>query len=254
MKQKRFPPDDPREWIRRAQSNLAHARAYEPDVDLADNCFGRAARISLPVFVAAFARMRGDAPGASPHSCECGYGKARFAGRLFAAARFDAQPCAEKAIKAVFVSRGETFPYVHDLKKLIHLLERNGVTIPKYLLQAEELTRYAFVTRYPGKYSSATERQYRPRCALRRQCCAGHSGRLGARELPPVKLLGEKKVSEKVAGVYVQDKHFCAKPNSRTPAYSDWRIPCQSRCRHHREAIPAWMPIMQPLVPYAMRR
>ena len=68
---------------------------------------------------------------------------------------------AEKAIKAVFVSRSETFPYIHDLKKLIHLLKRNGVTIPKYLLQAEELTRYAFVTRYPGKDSSATERQYR---------------------------------------------------------------------------------------------
>jgi HEPN domain-containing protein len=37
---------------------------------------------------------------------------------------FDAQQCAEKAIKAVFVHRGETFPYIHDLKRLIGLLER----------------------------------------------------------------------------------------------------------------------------------
>jgi len=112
MKPKRLPPDDPREWIRRAKSNLAHARAYDPEVDLADNCF-------------------------------------------------DAQQCAEKAIKSVFVHRRETFPFVHDLKRLIHLLERAGVKIPKYLRQANELTRYAFVTRYPGEDSSVTERQYR---------------------------------------------------------------------------------------------
>jgi HEPN domain-containing protein len=39
MKPKRFPPDDPREWIRRAKSNLARARAYQTDVDCADFCF-----------------------------------------------------------------------------------------------------------------------------------------------------------------------------------------------------------------------
>jgi HEPN domain-containing protein len=74
---------------------------------------------------------------------------------------FDAQQCAEKAIKAVFVHRRETFPYVHDLKRLIGLLQRKGVKIPKYLHQAKELTRYAFVTRYPGEESSVTQRQYR---------------------------------------------------------------------------------------------
>ncbi len=112
MKPRRFPPDDPREWIRRAKSNLAHARANEPDVDLADNCF-------------------------------------------------DAQQCAEKAIKAVFVHRRESFPYVHDLKRLIRLLERQGAKVPKYLLQAQELTRYAFATRYPGEDRPVTQRQYR---------------------------------------------------------------------------------------------
>jgi len=74
---------------------------------------------------------------------------------------FDAQQCAEKAIKAVFVGRRETFPYIHDLKRLIHLLERQGVKIPKYLREAKELTRYAYVTRYPGDDSSVTQRQYR---------------------------------------------------------------------------------------------
>lgn len=45
---------------------------------------------------------------------------------------FDAQQCAEKAIKAVFVHRGLAFPYVHDLAHLLGLLEGNGVKVPKY--------------------------------------------------------------------------------------------------------------------------
>lgn len=36
---KRLPPDDPKEWLRRARSNLALARAKGPDVYLEDLCF-----------------------------------------------------------------------------------------------------------------------------------------------------------------------------------------------------------------------
>ncbi len=39
MGRKRLPPDDPREWISRAKSNLALARTVNPDVDLEDLCF-----------------------------------------------------------------------------------------------------------------------------------------------------------------------------------------------------------------------
>ena len=39
MKRKRFPPDDPREWINRAKSNMARARSVIPDVALEDLCF-----------------------------------------------------------------------------------------------------------------------------------------------------------------------------------------------------------------------
>lgn len=35
----RLPPDDPREWLRRARSNLALAKAKDPDVYLEDLCF-----------------------------------------------------------------------------------------------------------------------------------------------------------------------------------------------------------------------
>ena len=39
MKPKRFPPTDPREWLRRAPSNLVHAPTVEDEVDLAELCF-----------------------------------------------------------------------------------------------------------------------------------------------------------------------------------------------------------------------
>ena len=36
MKRKRFPPDDPREWINRAKSNMVRARSVIPGVILED--------------------------------------------------------------------------------------------------------------------------------------------------------------------------------------------------------------------------
>ncbi|HEX9429740.1 MAG TPA: HEPN domain-containing protein [Candidatus Bathyarchaeia archaeon] len=39
MQPERFPPDDPREWLNRARSNLAHAKVAHPDVYLEDLCF-----------------------------------------------------------------------------------------------------------------------------------------------------------------------------------------------------------------------
>lgn len=39
MAPERFPPDDPREWLNRARSNLAQARAQTPGIYLEDLCF-----------------------------------------------------------------------------------------------------------------------------------------------------------------------------------------------------------------------
>ncbi len=66
MARRRLPPNDPREWLNRAQSNLARAVGPLPGAYLEGFCF-------------------------------------------------DAQQAAEKAIKAVFMARGLTFPYIHDL-------------------------------------------------------------------------------------------------------------------------------------------
>src|SRR6266446_7005069 len=112
MARKRWPPDDPREWLNRARSNLARARAMIPGVYLEDLCF-------------------------------------------------DAQQAAEKAVKAVFIHRGWAFPYTHDLTRLLGLLDRSSLKIPKYVRRADELTRFAVETRYPGLSGPVTQRQYR---------------------------------------------------------------------------------------------
>lgn len=39
MPPERFPPDDPREWLNRARSNLSRAKARIPEVYLEDLCF-----------------------------------------------------------------------------------------------------------------------------------------------------------------------------------------------------------------------
>jgi HEPN domain-containing protein len=111
MPPERFPPDDPREWLNRARSNLSRAKAKIPEVYLEDLCF-------------------------------------------------DAQQAAEKAIKAVLLKKGVTFPYIHDLARLLTLLEEAGEEIPASVRQAEDLTRYAVVTRYPGLAEPVTEAHY----------------------------------------------------------------------------------------------
>lgn len=112
MPPERFPPDDPREWLNRARSNLSRAKSRIPEVYLEDLCF-------------------------------------------------DAQQAAEKAIKALLVKKGVAFPYVHDIAHLLSLVEQTGVQIPDQVRRAEDLTRYAVVTRYPGLAEPVSESHYR---------------------------------------------------------------------------------------------
>ncbi|NOX53319.1 MAG: HEPN domain-containing protein [Planctomycetes bacterium] len=112
MTAQRFDPDDPREWINRARSNLARARNVIPEAYLEDLCF-------------------------------------------------DAQQAAEKAIKAVLIHRGVPFPYIHDLARLLALLEQDGEPIPDEIQEADQLTRYAVAARYPSFVEPVSEDQYR---------------------------------------------------------------------------------------------
>ncbi len=117
---KRFSPDDPREWLNRARSNLALARSGLHEAYREDLCF-------------------------------------------------EAQQAAEKAIKAVLLSRGIAFPYVHDLARLLSLLEEQGTALPEPVWQAARLTRYAVATRYPGITEPVTEEEYAAAVALAEQ-------------------------------------------------------------------------------------
>ena len=103
-----MPPDtkdatDPREWLRRAKSNLARARAgkVDPDILYEDICF-------------------------------------------------DAQQAAEKAIKAVLVSRDVRLRRSHDIIDLLTLVSEAGLDVPDFVKEADRLTHYAVQTRYPG--------------------------------------------------------------------------------------------------------
>jgi HEPN domain-containing protein len=107
----RRPPDDPREWLNRARSNLVRARTRLPGVYLEDLCF-------------------------------------------------DAQQAAEKAIKAVLIARDIAFPYIHDLARLLTLLEQGGEVIPPPVREAARLTRFAVASRYPGVAEPVTAAEY----------------------------------------------------------------------------------------------
>jgi HEPN domain-containing protein len=53
-----------------------------------------------------------------------------------------------------------SFPYVHDIAHLVTLLEQAGEQIPSQIRDAEQLTRFAVVTRYPGLVEPVTDTQY----------------------------------------------------------------------------------------------
>ena len=79
---------------------------------------------------------------------------------------FEAQQAAEKSIKAVMIARNIEFPYVHDLDRLLSLLEDEGEVIPASIRQVSKLTKYATVTRYPGDMGPVTAQEYAEATAI----------------------------------------------------------------------------------------
>ena len=111
MPPERSSADEPREWLNRARSNLALAKARPSETYLED-------------------------------------------------LRFEAQQACEKALKAMLIAAGVAFPYVHDLARLLTVLEKAGTQIPDAIRGVESLTRYAVITRYPGLAEPVTEAHY----------------------------------------------------------------------------------------------
>ena len=79
---------------------------------------------------------------------------------------FESQQAAEKSIKAVMIARNIEFPYVHDLDRLLSLLEDEGEVIPASIRQVSKLTKYATVTRYPGDMGPVTAQEYAEATAI----------------------------------------------------------------------------------------
>jgi len=113
----RYPPEDPREWLNRACSNLVLARAEGQGIYLEDLCF-------------------------------------------------NAQQAAEKAVKALLIKHDVEFPYVHDIAELLTLLEIAGQKIPEAVRQAERLTKFAVLARYPGIAPPINREEYEEAIAL----------------------------------------------------------------------------------------
>lgn len=49
----------------------------------------------------------------------------------------------------------------HSLSVLIDDLEKNGIDVPDTIKAAIQLSYYAVVTRYPGRYEPVNEREYK---------------------------------------------------------------------------------------------
>jgi len=79
---------------------------------------------------------------------------------------FDAQQASEKAIKAVLLHFGVTFPPVHDLSRLLSLAEQHGEQVPDQVRQAGRLTRFAVAGRYPSIAEPVSREEYEQAVAI----------------------------------------------------------------------------------------
>ncbi|PSQ94091.1 MAG: DNA-binding protein, partial [Bacteroidetes bacterium QH_2_63_10] len=73
---------------------------------------------------------------------------------------FHAQQAAEKAIKAVLLAEERSFPYTHDLQQLLERLP-DKVTVPSFVQEAVELTKYAVLSRYPADLAPVDDEEHR---------------------------------------------------------------------------------------------
>jgi HEPN domain-containing protein len=61
----------------------------------------------------------------------------------------------------VYLHRGWTFLYIHDLEEIITGLQQNGLRVPEAVKDAVVLTSYAFEARYPGLAEPVPEEEHR---------------------------------------------------------------------------------------------
>ncbi len=79
---------------------------------------------------------------------------------------FDAQQCAEKALKGFLLARGADVPKTHSIGQLLASLERHGAVVPDPVRGAVRLTDYAVQARYPGAVEPVEEEEWAEAVAL----------------------------------------------------------------------------------------
>lgn len=84
-----------------------------------------------------------------------------------------------EAIKALLIHRKTPFPCVHDLAKLLGIVERSGEAIPLQIRQAALLTRYAIVGRYSEPVPPVTAEDHAQAVAIAEAVVAWAEERLG---------------------------------------------------------------------------
>jgi HEPN domain-containing protein len=67
----------------------------------------------------------------------------------------------QKALKALYLSRGWVFRYVHDLEELITGLRQHRLAVPAEIEDVVVLTSYALEARYPSLGEPVAEEEYR---------------------------------------------------------------------------------------------
>lgn len=80
-------------------------------------------------------------------------------GVLLAALCFHAQQAAEKALKAILLSRGEAIPKTHSIRMLLDRVASH-VDVPDAVQEAAILTDYAVTARYPGDTEAVETDEY----------------------------------------------------------------------------------------------
>lgn len=73
-------------------------------------------------------------------------------GKIYTSACYACQQVAEKALKALILSKGQITPTIHSLDRLISALKKLKVDIDSIEQYAQELDKYYIAARYPGQY------------------------------------------------------------------------------------------------------
>ena len=84
---------------------------------------------------------------------------------------FHAQQAAEKMLKAVLVSRGQTVFRTHDLVALLAEAVADGAPLEALEADCRLLTPYAIMLRYPGVIGEPSEQQGRDAVAAAERIC-----------------------------------------------------------------------------------